>query len=475
MQPPIPANEAARLAALRALGILDTPPDERFERITRVARRILGVPITLIGLIDDERQWFKSCQGLDSSETPRGLTFCAYALNGDGPLLVPDATRDPRFADNPMVVGPPHIRSYAGYPLRSPDGYIYGTLCVIDTTPRTYSADDIANLADLAAWCESELNNEELNRAHAALRESEERLRTVITSAPIVLFSIDRDGIITLSEGRGLEALGAEPGASVGTSIYSHERRTPETIAAFQRALAGESFSQALTSGGRTFETYYAPLHDETGRVTGVIGVGTDVTDRAQAEEDLRETLTALERQFHAADQARSETSAIIDAASEGMALVAPDRRFLLVNRCFAELFGLAAEEIVGHRFEKFAPLVEQVFDDPPAFQRLVGGTASDTAREFTAQVTQCWPRERDLQLYSTPIRDEQAGFLGRLYVLRDITREREVDRMKSEFVARVSHELRSSFTSLKGVIDLLLDDDTGNMKNDFLHHKAQP
>jgi two-component sensor histidine kinase len=130
VQAPRPANEAARLAALRSLGILDTPPDERFERITRVAQRIFGVPIALIGLMDAERQWFKSCRGLATSETPRGLTFCAHALESPAPLLVPDATCDPRFADNPSVTGPPYIRSYAGHPLRSPEGYTHGTLCI---------------------------------------------------------------------------------------------------------------------------------------------------------------------------------------------------------------------------------------------------------------------------------------------------------------------------------------------------------
>jgi PAS domain S-box-containing protein len=461
---PIPANEEARLAALWKLDILDTPPDERFERITRVAQRVFGVPIALIGLMDADRQWFKSCRGLDSTETPRDLTFCAYALDGDGPLLVPDATRDPRFAANPSVTGPPHIRSYAGHPLRSPDGHTYGTFCVIDTAPRTFAPDELATLADLAAWCESELNNDELNRAHAARRESEERLRRVITNAPIVLFAADRDGTITLSEGRGLAALGTEPGASLGASIFDRYRDTPAVLDAFRRALDGEEFSQTTVVREVTFETHFAPLHDGAGQVAGAIGVATDVSGRARAEAELRRALAALEGQFRAAERARGETRAVIDAASEGIALVAPDRRFLLANRRFADLFGLTGEAIVGHRFEEFAPLVERVFADPATFQRLVAGTADDTAREFTALVAQRWPQERELQLFSTPVRDEQGGFLGRLYVLRDITREREVERMKSDLISRVSHELRTPLTSIKGFVDLLLDGDAGEV-----------
>ena len=464
VQAPRPANEAARLAALRSLGILDTQPDERFERITRVAQRVFGVPIALIGLMDAERQWYKSCRGLASSETPRSLTFCAHALENTAPLLVPDATCDPRFADNPLVTRPPYIRSYAGHPLRSPDGYTYGTLCIFDTVPRTWSADELAILADLAAWCEGELNNEELGRAHAARRESEARLHTIVTNAPIILFAVDRDGTITLSEGRGLAALGTEPGASIGESIYERYREIPEVVEAFRRALGGAAVSLPLTIRHSAFEAQFSPMLDGAGRINGVIGVATDITGRARAENELREALAALETQFRAVERARGETRAVIDAAGEGMALVAPDRRFLLANRRFADLFDLSVPALVGRRFEEFSPLVEKVFADPPGFQRLVAGTASDTDREFTALVAQRWPQERDLQLFSTPVRDEQGGFLGRLYVFRDITREREGDRMKSAFISRVSHELRTPLTSIKGFVDILLDGEAGEI-----------
>ncbi len=142
MLPSLPANEGERLAALRGLGILDTPSEERFDRITRTAQRVFGVPIAMISLIDVNRQWYKSCQGLDQHEAPRDVSFCAHALTMTKPLIIQDALNDPRFISNPFVIGAPYVRFYAGQQLRSPEGYVYGTLCILDTVPHTFSDED---------------------------------------------------------------------------------------------------------------------------------------------------------------------------------------------------------------------------------------------------------------------------------------------------------------------------------------------
>ena len=135
-----PADESRRLLALRGLNILDTPPEERFDRITRTAARLFHVPVALVSLVDDERQWFKACVGLDASAAPRDTAFCAFAILGAETMVVPDATRDERFADNPLVTGAPHIRFYAGHPIRAPGGEAVGTLCVIDHRPRRFGS-----------------------------------------------------------------------------------------------------------------------------------------------------------------------------------------------------------------------------------------------------------------------------------------------------------------------------------------------
>jgi DNA-binding response OmpR family regulator len=146
----IPNNEEQRMASLRELRILDTEPEERFDRVTRLAAALFDVPMALVSLVDENRQWFKSCLGLSATETPRDAAFCAHVVYSREPMIVADAFQDPRFADNPLVVNEPRIRFYAGYPLILDDGSCIGTLCLLDTRPRTLEGPDLARLHDLA-------------------------------------------------------------------------------------------------------------------------------------------------------------------------------------------------------------------------------------------------------------------------------------------------------------------------------------
>ncbi|MGR2998217.1 sensor domain-containing diguanylate cyclase [Vibrio vulnificus] len=155
--PEKPDNEPQRIADLHSLHILDTAAEERFDRITRIARRLFDVPIALVSLVDEDRQWFKSCIGLNASETPRDISFCGHAILGTDTLIVEDASQDARFADNPLVTGEPHIRFYAGVPLMFEHSSCLGTLCIIDSKPRTLNEDERLDLIDLAKMAEREL------------------------------------------------------------------------------------------------------------------------------------------------------------------------------------------------------------------------------------------------------------------------------------------------------------------------------
>ncbi len=157
LTPAVPANERQRLKALRDLKLLDTAPEERFDRVTRLAKQIFGTEIALVSLVDADRQWFKSRQGLDATETPRDISFCGHAINDDKIMVVNDATADERFCDNPLVCGNPNIRFYAGYPLAAPDGSRVGTLCVIDNEPRDVSQEELRLLRELGRMIEEEL------------------------------------------------------------------------------------------------------------------------------------------------------------------------------------------------------------------------------------------------------------------------------------------------------------------------------
>jgi GAF domain-containing protein len=163
----LPANEAERLAALYALLILDTPPDQRFDKIVEFAASEFEVPIALLTLVDRERQWFKSKVGLAVCETGRDISFCGHAILAQDIMVVPDALEDPRFADNPLVTGEPGIRFYAGAPLTLPSGAALGTLCLIDRRPRTLDAMELGILSTLRDLAVLELSGREAAREDA--------------------------------------------------------------------------------------------------------------------------------------------------------------------------------------------------------------------------------------------------------------------------------------------------------------------
>lgn len=151
MPDPTLTDEAGRLAALHRYDILDTPAEPAFDKITRLARAITGAPISVVSLIDTDRQWFKSRDGLAASETPRDIAFCDHAIRHRQPMIIPDALRDARFRDNPLVTAGPGIRSYIGIPLETPDGYNIGSLCAIDTVPRAFTPEQVGMMETLAS------------------------------------------------------------------------------------------------------------------------------------------------------------------------------------------------------------------------------------------------------------------------------------------------------------------------------------
>ncbi len=154
---PIPANDGDRLAALRQLLILDTPPEERFDRIVAFATQEFEVPTGLVSLVDENRQWFKARCGMDAEETGRDVSFCAHAIHGHEILVVNNAVDDVRFHDNPLVTAPGGIRFYAGAPLVMPSGHVIGTLCILGPQPRDFDAMDRAILGTLRDLCVEEL------------------------------------------------------------------------------------------------------------------------------------------------------------------------------------------------------------------------------------------------------------------------------------------------------------------------------
>ena len=159
---PIPTDDERRLQALHDMLILDTPPEERFDRVVKFAAEEFDMPIVLVSLVDAKRQWFKARVGLDACETGRDVSFCGHAIMQPQILVVEDALQDGRFHDNPLVTGAPHIRFYAGAPLLLPGGETVGTLCMIDRQPRTLDAMDLAIFGSLRELVVGELVSQEV-------------------------------------------------------------------------------------------------------------------------------------------------------------------------------------------------------------------------------------------------------------------------------------------------------------------------
>jgi PAS domain S-box-containing protein len=195
--PPLPDNETQRLASLQACRVLDTAPEERFDRITRIAQASFRVEIALVSLVDADRQWFKSAQGLAATQTPRDISFCGHAILGEDIFEIPDALQDTRFADNPLVTGAPFIRFYAGMPLRAPDGFRVGTLCIIDPQPRRLDARERDILRDLARCVEQELDRLDLVVQSRKLQRANQLAEAITHAQSVFIDKLDRSAAFT--------------------------------------------------------------------------------------------------------------------------------------------------------------------------------------------------------------------------------------------------------------------------------------
>lgn len=193
MSAPVPPNETKRLKVLWQYEVLDTVPEEVFDDLTDLAAHICETPIALISLVDEDRQWFKSRLGLSLSETSRDISFCAHAITTDGLLIVPDATKDQRFKDNPLVTGGQKIRFYAGAPLITPDGHALGTLCVLDKKPRALRLEQQQALRVLAHHVMTQLELRRHAREPAQAHANGHQIKTELARARAEITRLRRE------------------------------------------------------------------------------------------------------------------------------------------------------------------------------------------------------------------------------------------------------------------------------------------
>jgi PAS domain S-box-containing protein len=294
-------DEAGRLEALGALRLLDTPQEERFDRITRVVQAALDVPIALVSLVDADRQWFKSCQGLSVRQTPRSVSFCAHAIADEAIFEVPDARLDERFADSPLVTGAPHIRFYAGKPIHAPNGARIGTLCAIDRRPRSLDRRGRGALEDLAKWVELEIGVTQMSRAANELDRIRHHLASIVNAAGEAICAIDANGTIVLANATADRLLGWTGTGLVGehfpSAVYgdgSDATRPPgplgEVLAEGRSAVSRDDVFRRRDGTSLRVAYSASPLADHAG-VVGCVLVFQDVTQRRALERQKDEAL----------------------------------------------------------------------------------------------------------------------------------------------------------------------------------------
>ncbi len=452
--------------------------DDKIHRLLTMGCQEFNLDIGVVGEVAGQRYEIMHAVDIDAavmsgSTYDLGDTYCAEALRLGGPVAVEHVAESKLQARPCYAIF--HLEAYLGTPIVV-NGVVYGTLAFSSLQPHpvAFTSADKEFLKLMAQWVGSEL---ERRQAEVKLQASEAELRALFAAMTDNIFVLDANGRyrkVAPTQPVLTEQVGVD---YVGKTL--HEVFQPQQAELFlrciQRALATQhtvhtEYCLEVDGQALWFAAAVSPMLDDT-----VIWVARDITKRKRAEEQVVQTVAALEAQYYQAEKAHSESNAVLDATSEGMALVAPDHRFLTVNRRFSELFGVGTDQVVGRRLTELEGELQRVFAEAASMQGQDGqhsdgaGDARGTFREIVVQQS---PVQRELELFSTPVRRADTEHLGRLYVFRDITHEREVDRMKSEFVSLVSHELRTPLTSIKGYIDLVLDEEVGDItadQRDFL------
>lgn len=451
-EPSIPDDEAQRIATLHALNILDTPLEERFERITRLARHILAVPVALVSLVDSKRQWFKSCQGLDVRETPRNISFCGHAILGSDVFVVEDALLDARFADNPLVIGEPHIRFYAGQPLRTKNGSGLGTLCIIDYKPRHLSETELTLLRDLAAMVEDELDVHDTHAANIALHDNENRLHAILDNVIDGIITISERGIIESFNHAAETIFGYTAAEVIGSNVkmlmpepyhgehdgYLHNYVTTERkkIIGIGREVIGRR------KDGSTFPMDLAVSEMKIGDLRMFTGIVRDLSQRQQAERLLTVTRHDNENRLRA----------ILDNVIDGIITINEQGIVESFNYAAEQIFGYSADEVIGNNVNMLMPEPYHGQHDGYLHNYATTGNKKiiGMGREVTGRRKNGTTFPMDLAVSEMKI-GEVRMFTG---IVRDIAERKKVERMQAQFSAIIESSTDAVMSkSLEGVV----------------------
>jgi diguanylate cyclase len=394
MSAPMPADERERLALLRELGLLDSAPEPAFDRVTRVVAQALDMPIALVSLIDEHRQWFKSRHGFALQETPREIAICAHAIAADGPTIVHDAREDDRFKDNPLVTGEHGIRFYAAVPLRTWSGVAVGTLCVMDVRPRTLNEAQFQTLLDMGNVVAEEIRARETvvaaqshaDRADAVLAASETRFRSMFELASIGIALVAPDGSWISVNDALCQIVGYAPedlarltfrdithpddldadldllGQLVDGKIDRYHMNKRYVRKDGRSNWASLSVTKKISAGGSLeyFVSIVQDIQAQKDAEESLHSLRRDLEERVHARtaelmDANRMLSTAIEHQARSAQALRSreaELRAVIEYANDAYISINEDIVVTAWNREAERTFGWTAEEAVGRNLD---------------------------------------------------------------------------------------------------------------------------
>lgn len=433
MRAPLSRNETERLAALRSYGILDTPREADFDEIVALAAEICGVPIALVSLVDSERQWFKAAVGAgDIEETPLGLSFCAHSiLTPDKLLEVSDTLDDPRFAQNALVTGDPHLRFYAGAPLESPEGFALGTLCVLDREPRHLNETQRKTLRVLAKQVMTQLElrrqaraldtqREDLQATLANLEAERQQFKTLLDEIPAHVVTLRGPELVYEFANRefmrfvgrddflGLRAEEAWPVPDQHLALLRHILATGEPFMGQEAPVQSPPIPGREPSVG-LFDFMFQPLRDADGTVSGIFVHSLDVTEKVAARQELATRAEQLRTIF---DRAEDDAMILMDA----------ERRILAWNRGAERICGWTAEEAVSVTADVIFTPEDRVkgAPDQEAATAARYGKATDERWHVRQDGTRFWGSGT-----MTSLHEDDGTPLGFLKVFRDATVKR--------------------------------------------------
>lgn len=487
--PDTPPDEIHRLSALDELQLLDTPPEERFDRLTRLASRTFNVPISLVTLVDRERQWFKSRQGLDAPETARCISFCGHAILSDETFIIENALNDDRFADNPLVTGAPNIRFYAGAPLRDRHGHRVGTLCIIDEKPRPFSDDDNATLRDLADLVEREFGFGELGHHH----DERNRAMNLLTQV-----ALDSEGDAGSRAERALKAaceyLGTETGVisritGDAYTVHWHSTRLEGTLENGTTLPLERTYCSLMLESGQVFAVQNMGASSYRDRECyQAMGLESYVAAPIWVDEKIFGTINFSSRHPRSRPFTATEKMFVTLLARWVADIIYQQEYTETLNKLTNQIPGMLYQYRVwpdGHAaFPYTSPGVEDIYgisakeaaqDASPAYSVIHPEDAESVAESIalSAESLETWRAKyrvkrkdgtwRWVEGHANPEVLPDGSTLWHGYIA-DIHERQMIDEMKNQFISTVSHELRTPLTSISGALDLVLGGTTGTL-----------